>query len=200
MNERLTRLLNSLIQYIVTDKQSVKVVAMPLAVETLVKIEVNPAENGRVIGERGAHFKALEKLCLLASAKAGKAFKLLPMDEADEDVVPMQYGRFRGNDNWPKQSITELVEHVARVIFHNEDVIEVDVEDQTNFVSVFTVRVARTEPADVVFVAIEAYAPLFNAIGRVDGRVLSIQVIAEKSPGRRQPLTTDGRHCKTIRR
>lgn len=200
--ENLSNLIATLVCEMVSNPKRVKVVCRTLERSNTVQIDVDPSEVGRVIGEAGSHFKALSKICLSFSAKLGKHCELLPMEEPDEDVVPSRYGRFKGRDDWPKEKISQLVERVARNVFKHEDAIEVTVKDEEHFVSVFTVKVARTEDSDVVNLMSDAYKPIFNAIGRMNGRVLIVDVVAGKSAAKpeKQPSTADGRFAREIRR
>jgi predicted RNA-binding protein YlqC (UPF0109 family) len=205
--EDVTSLIERLVKAITTNKDDVHVECLPLATKTPVRIEVHPSEVGRVIGEHGTHFKALQNIVLAISYKRRTVFELLPMQEPDAGVVPIRYGRFKGQDDWPKQQITELVTESVKAVFKNESAIDIEVRDMTNFCSAYTIKVDRREDADVVKIVQGAMTTLFNAIGRINGRVLIVEIVADKvasKPDRggseRQPLTPDGRFCKTIRR
>lgn len=204
---KVTSLFERLVKEITTNQDQVTVEALALATKTPIRIEVHPSEVGRVIGEHGAHFKALEKLCLAISYKTRQMFELLPMQEPEASVVPLRYGRFHGRDDWPKQKITKLLSDMAESVFKNEIAVDITVSDMKNFVSAYTIRVDRREEADVIKIIQPAFTTLFNAIGRVNGRVLIVEIVADKVVAKmnppesgEQPLTPDGRFCKTIRR
>ena len=205
--EKVTSLIESLVKEITTNKDQVSVESLALSTKTPIRIDVHPSEVGRVIGEHGAHFKALENILLAISYKAKQVFELLPMQEPDASVVPIRYGRFHGQDDWPAHKVKKLIEDTAMAVFRNESAVVVEVREMKNFVSAFTINVDRREEADVIKIVQPAFTTLFNAIGRVNGRVLIVEIVPDKSvakgkPGReeRQPLTSDGRFCRTVKR
>lgn len=203
--DKVTSLIETLVKEITTNKDQVTVEGVALATKTLIRIEVHPSEVGRVIGEHGAHISALRKVALAISYKTKTIFEILDLEEPDKSIVPLRYGRFQGSDDWPKEKITKIVELTSMSVFKNEIAVEVEVLDMKNFTSAYTIHVDRREESDIVRVIQPAFTALFNAIGRINGRVLIVEIVADKvvaKPGKTefQPLTADGRNCKTIRR
>jgi len=158
----------------------------------VVTIQAHAADTPRLIGEGAANYKALVLLAVALGARAGLRVSIPPIREP---VVgkPDRY-KFAPNESWPKEKIIKLLLDVARGTFSDPDAVEAKVFDDDSTVST-TVElwVARNERLALVTGFGSALRTLFDAIGKANGRLLYLDVVAKKDVDGRQPATAAGR-------
>lgn len=198
--ERLAELFSEILREFILHPGELEVVAVQLTKSATVHIKANGGDVGRIIGERGAHFKALQHVCLAVSHKHKTAIELAPVAEPESGRAD-RYQKFAAKENWREKEVLSLLTRTVRMIFRHESVIDIETKNMPGAITVFTVRIARAEDGDIVQIMQAALKTIFNAVGKANGRTLYVELIAEKShEAERQPKSAGGRYCKEVRR
>jgi len=192
-------LIADLLREFILHPDSLKVSAVPLAQSISIRIEVHTGDMGRIIGEKGAHFRALESLCLCAGLKHGVAINLAPIAEP-KGGRPDRYEKFKARDDWRYSEILSLLERAAKMIFKSEEAISLTTTDEDEHLTIVTVNVARRESYEVIVAGSLALRTLFNAVGKANGRTIFVQVAAANDTDPPQPKSAAGRFSRELRR
>jgi predicted RNA-binding protein YlqC (UPF0109 family) len=156
-----------------------------------IRIRCHQGDVGRVIGTRGAHVNALKVLALLYGQKHKLRVDFMPIEESVQGKSD-RYSKFKASTEWRKAELLGLLEQVAWNIFKADAAVAIACVDNVAD-SEITVSVARDEPARVVDQADAALGVIFNAIGKPNGRTLTVHVVAGDLSERRQPSSARGR-------
>lgn len=165
----------------------------------LLRIDCNPIDARRVIGGKGAHFRALETIVACAAVAGHVQARLLPLES------PKVTDRRRGSErfdftrrsNWPKAELLAIVDEVARLAVSDPEAVEVGCAD-SECASVITVYVSRHEAMDMIERMNEALKVLVNSMGKANGRILEARVAPNNATSSRQPESSDGRFSKMV--
>lgn len=162
-------------------------------------VQAHAADTPRLIGEGAVNYKALVVVATALGARAGLRVSVPPIREP---VVgePDRY-KFSPTPDWPKEKIVKLLTDTARATFADPDAVEVKLFDDESTVST-TVElwVARNERSALVFALGAALRTLFDAIGKANGRLIYLDVVAKKDIEGPQPTSADGRFSKAAKR
>jgi len=205
-NEMKTAGLAKLIQDLIADllrefilhPAELKVVVIPLIQSIALRIEAHSGDVGRIIGEKGAHFRSLQAICMCASLKHGFEINLEWLPEPQG--WPDRYQKFKARHDWGQAKILSLIKRTTKLIFRAEDAICVKMVDHNAATTVITIQVARKETRQVLELAGFALRTLFNAVGKANGRTLFVEVVASNSSDPPQPKSAAGRFSRELRR
>lgn len=156
-----------------------------LAIETVsvggvvnVFIQAHRADTSRLIGERGASFRALSTLVAALAGADGYRAVLQPIAEPTAGE-PEKFTRFVHNPGWDRECITRLLELLCNRIFEGRAAIEArDACNQT----IYVVRVPVDEMPECVRAIGSALHVIFNAIGKSNGRLIMVGVEMTGAP------------------
>lgn len=188
----LSTILRDIVLEIVLHESEVRVKTTVVHDVVAVKIEANNGDVKRIIGSRGAHFQSLRVICKWFGIKNDLAVSLgeldAPHDRSD------RYDEFRPRADWGKARLLNLLERAANAIFIDPTSIEcADIDNSSTVV----VSVSRGEERDLVSAGGAALEVLGNAMGKKNGRVLTVHVRKDMDA---QPATADGRFTKVVAR
>ncbi len=162
-------------------------------------VQAHAADTPRLIGEGAANYKALVTVATALGARAGLRVSVPPIREPVVGA-PDRY-KFNANDHWPKDRIVRLLTETAQATFAEPDAVEVKLFDDDSTVSTtIELWVARNERSALVFALGAALRVLFDAIGKANGRLIYLDVIAKKEVEGPQPASAAGRFSKEVDR
>jgi predicted RNA-binding protein YlqC (UPF0109 family) len=162
-------------------------------------LQAHAADTPRLIGSGAETFRALGIIAAAMGARAGLRVSIPPIREP---VVgePDRY-KFAPQKQWPKERIVALLTDVARAAFADSGAVEVKLfDDDASVSTTIELWVARNERGALVFALGAALRTLFDAIGKANGRILYLDVIAKKEIEATQPGTAAGRFTKEVQR
>lgn len=199
VGKALEKLFREILNELVLSPGFLKVYAVAMTKSIMLRIEASAGDMGRIIGEKGAHFKSLRAICGAVGHKFKVDIELPPLPESRTKRAD-RYEKFQGRDDWKKEKITDLIRRAAVLVFRHEEAVEVSVADLPDFISTYTVSVATAEPALLVEAMSAALKILFNAVGKANGRTLIVEVVPSNMADPPQPAASDGRSAKETRR
>lgn len=184
-NEQATEIvvgiLRSLMGEMVHDKASLSITAegTPLAVQ--IRVDCDPKDAGRIIGEGGSRFRAFGHLCRLMGNRLGGYFKLNSLD-VERSTVRDRLPGFEVDPGWPKATISAMLVALARAVFEYDDAIQVDVTDLNETMSDLRLTLSRFEKSETISIFSDACNLIFPAIGNHSGRKLRVSVNDQSRP------------------
>ena len=143
--------------------------------DLFVGFEAHVGDLARIIGKKGANFRALSTIASMAGRRDGHRVTLLKLPRTGVGVAD-RYPAFALNREWPKESVRKLAGEMAVACLPTGAVI-VDIEDVSVSDSSVTIRV---EPGVQEFDLLrfsEAVSVLISAAGSTAGRVLHTSVV-----------------------
>lgn len=166
-------ILTDLIQEFVLRPEQIEVRTAVAGHAAFLTVQANPSDVRRIIGAKGAHFRALKEICKAITSKTGHSVMLnhLPFEESQPD----RYPKFKLNRNWPVQKISDLLQRAAKACLLNDDMVAVEAKDLEDPNSLLTVHVAQEEPSARLEAISAALAIIFNAVGSANGRTLHLE-------------------------
>lgn len=163
-------IIERLIREITLHTENIKIKETTLGRSSTLNVQVHKGDMSRVIGTKGAHVQAMERLIEMMSAKSGKRMTLRvgepSMGGADS------FAKFEPQATWESSHVVELVQDISAAVFVHPA--QVELFDGEDFQSVIEIVVSPNERKDLVAMVNAALAPLFNAIGKANGRLLKI--------------------------
>jgi predicted RNA-binding protein YlqC (UPF0109 family) len=162
-------------------------------------LQAHAADTPRLIGSGAATYNALVTVATALGARAGLRVSIPPIREPDVGE-PARY-KFTPQEQWPKERIVTLLTDTARAAFADPDAIEVKLfDDDASVSTTIELWVARNERGALVFALGAALRTLFDAIGKANGRLIFLDVVAKKESEGPQPGTASGRFTKELER
>lgn len=110
---------------------------------------------------------------------AGNYFRFDQVRQVRTGMTAQELQPFRRQDKWDSKPTEELARDLANALLVHP-VKLVRTQDMANYISVLTVVASDDEPIDNILALREPFATIFNAIGKIKGRVLQPDVIAER--------------------
>jgi len=164
------RMVSKILSGIAIHKDSVKISVEQLARSAVICAQVHSADMPRAIGRGGAHIKALTKIVGDIGLTSGVPLKirLLEPEAGQRD----RYSPFQPKEEWDGKSAHELLTQVASAAISGGAVVERN--DGANAVTEFVVKPMRRQPAREFEELIAALNVLWNAIGRAQGRIVTV--------------------------
>lgn len=152
--------------------QHIKLTESPLGRTTTIKIQVNRGDMPRVIGSKGAHAMALETLVGIIGRRQNALLKtrVIEPEVGEQD----RFSKFAPREEWDKQKVQDLMTDIVESIFQYP--VRVEVMDGEEYQSVCEVFVSQGENKELVQTVNAALNPLFVAIGKANGRLLTVNV------------------------
>ncbi len=135
-------------------------------------VSVRPASSGdmsRLLGKKGAHFKALTALMDKAGKNAGK--KVFIRTAEPHDPTRAKLPPFRANPKWPRDEITRLITDTMNLVCTNPGVLL----DDSGGTADFIVTLSEVDKPDAKWIG-PAVNTLFGPIGYLVGVVIAIDV------------------------
>lgn len=144
--------------------------------DLFVGFEAHTGDLARIIGKKGANFRALSAIASMAGRRDGHRVTLLKLPRKGVGVAD-RYPDFALNREWPKETVRKLAGEMAIACLPTGAVI-VDIENVSTSDSAVTIRVEpRVQPQELARFA-EAVAVLISAAGSTAGRVLHTSVVS----------------------
>jgi predicted RNA-binding protein YlqC (UPF0109 family) len=162
-------------------------------------LQAHAADTPRLIGSGAATYNALVTVAAALGARAGLRVSVPPIREP---VVgePGRY-KFAPQEQWPKERIVKLLTDITRAAFADSGAVEGKLfDDDASGSTTIELWVARNERGALVFALGAALRTLFDAIGKSNGRIIYLDVIAKKEIEGPQPWTASGRFTKEVER
>jgi predicted RNA-binding protein YlqC (UPF0109 family) len=156
--------------------KELKVYAREAGLGWTVFIEAHRGDIPRLIGGGGQTFKALDAVCALIGNKYRMGIRLT-IDEERAVGEKDRYETFKHAENWNKEGILRLLEDLCRAIL--EEPARISTQDERTNRTVIIVLLSKKEVPAVAEAAKKALGILFNAIGKANGRLVSLDVGTE---------------------
>lgn len=174
--EPIVALLRGAVESFIIHRSLLKISVRPVGFEVLVSIDGHPGDLSRIIGKKGANFRALETLIRMAGVRLGLRVSLLKLKLGDP-AFRDRYPDFALNRAWPKEDVRKLAGEMAMACLNTEAAL-VDIDDVSESDSVVTIRVEpAAHPADVARFA-DAAKAILAAAGSKCGRVIHGTAVA----------------------
>jgi predicted RNA-binding protein YlqC (UPF0109 family) len=154
---------------------------------TTVFIKPHDDDIGRVIGVRGARFKAIQEILNAAADKVGATVRVRWIPEP-QGPRSDRYPKFEEKADWPRERIRDLVVALAATVFIKQSY-DVESEDSGPETDV-TLHVSPAEGNWLVQHMTGAFQALFEAVGQRYGRRMFIRILPDLGA---QPKSADGR-------
>lgn len=201
----LKAILKNLLSYLVKKPDAIKIIIEETPGLAVVKIECDPHDARRVIGSKGAHFRALESLCNSVEAKTRQPVQLAPLEVERVNYEKEQF-LFKRNPNWPEGEMLNLFCDLGIVVFNDEEAVKASIGDAADFLSgpevnssmtIIEIHVSKLEHLPRIIAVNEALGVLGKSIGLATGRSMRVVVVADEEPTSEQPTRADGRFTVT---
>jgi predicted RNA-binding protein YlqC (UPF0109 family) len=149
-----------------------------------VRLRAHAEDTARIIGDHGVIFKSL---CKIAQAIAWNDRMRVAFSSVETPIVgePRPYPKFEAREDWPRKELKTLLLRTAKMAFEHESQIWLDDEAVSDEETVVMIHVAKAEQPSTIERVGESLAYLFNAIGRRNGRMLTVVVIPDVPAGDR---------------
>lgn len=177
MARDLEELLFMLIEQVVTKPEALAVKASAIGPILNAKIEVAPADMGRVIGPRGELFYALRELAELFGRTRGREV-FVPFLEDTAPAASKSRPRFISDPNWPCHEILDLVDASVDLIAGTEDIHAEHFQELAS--TSILVLLLPSVDKDVAQKLGPPLATVFRHIGTAKGRRIHLRV--ERTP------------------
>lgn len=151
-----------------------------------VRIQGHATDTPRIIGEDGEMFRSLAKIAQAIGRRhdVGVIFSDVQQPVIGEEKP---YPRFEAKADWPRETLLMHIKQASAAVFFYPKITHEDINEKET-----VVQIQVQEEIGTVKKLREALPVVFNAIGRMNGRILTVIVSqAEAQPGR-----ADGRHAK----
>ena len=168
-----TRLLRCLVRY----NDALEVIADEGSNTVTVSIRCHYADMPRVIGRKGAHFKALREILTVIGRRSGRVVnvpRLMPavVGIGQRDFHPP----FKLNPNWPREEIGRLIHDTANACFGPVGFATVDRDTEHRMFSIVTDAGSRAEATELA----EAFQVLFSSIATSANGSLSVDLSSSR--------------------
>lgn len=178
-------LVTRIVKEIALHKDELQTSLQPLGHTALITIQVSRGDMGRVIGKAGAHSRALETLVLAIGAKYDTAIRL----NIAEPVGGQRdrYGAFSPHPAWDAAHVVQLLADIGQAVFPQP--VKAESIDAPGFATALELRINPRESMALARAVEQALNVLFNAIGKANGRLLTVAVVRQ---GEESPQPTAG--------
>lgn len=193
VGEKVERVLRDIVHEIILHPDDFEVIQIPLSSHLVVNLRAQTSDTGRIIGPKGAHFLALKIIVAAVGASCTKRVLLGRMEPPLDGKGPDSYNKLVFKKDWNEAKVREILERTVASIFTYPS--SVTVKDVDEVTSVLCVTISSRERADLVAQVSDALQTLFNAVGKANGRIVLVDVVAE-TPEPAQPGSADGRWAK----
>lgn len=171
MVERVRNAVEKIVKSICLEPSKVVVSVEELAASDLICVQVSASDMPRVIGRSGIHIRSLMNIVEAAARCHSVAMKLHLVEP--EPGPRQQYRGFTPRANWDGDEVHELLKEVCSLTMPGgADVKRTDSEVATEF----AIQPARPLPTLHLQPIVEACSVLFNAIGKAQGRLITVAV------------------------
>lgn len=184
----LQRLVWDIVHRYVAKPAELRVSVVPRDYSIDVTLLPHADDTGRVIGPRGARWKALRNYLSLISI-GGLSVFLMRVPEPKEQKADI-FPSFNPQDGWPQDELANLAHHMSAAVFYDQSLISVDVKDGEGY-AVLEIHVGAGEKLTKLREVSQSYTILFEAMGLMVGKPLRTVICPDQVP---QPRTADGRN------
>lgn len=139
----------------------------------LVAVQCNKADMPRIVGKGGAHATALQAIVAMIGEKSGNEIALHIVEPTKG--IAERYGTFVPKTRWPGQQCADMIAYVAQHCLHDKPIVRI--EDMPAFRSKLTIEIPSLEDNNLVAMFYDAIKVLWNAIGKMKGRYLFVDVV-----------------------
>lgn len=190
---RVTDRLREIVAEIISRPDELQFIPLGTGSRVILNVQVNASDTGSVLGKGGAHFRALGTLAALMGQRAGVRLTLNRMKEPEPGERADPAKKVKLKKVWASDKVSDLLERTACSVLTHPTA--VTVEDADSVTSFLTIRHSPREIAALVEALVTACEPLFNAIGKMNGRVLYVSAEAASAESQ-QPEKADGRFAR----
>lgn len=137
-----------------------------------ISVRLHQADQPRAVGAKGSHVRALTDLVNRIGRRAAIpiSFRLLE----PEVGKPERHAPFSGQEDWDHEGVRELATDICNSILKYP--VEVTSFDGDNFNSNLEIAADMREPQEAIDDLNAIITPLFNAIGKAQGRLLTVDL------------------------
>lgn len=139
----------------------------------MINVQVNRGDMPRIIGKGGAHSQALSTIIAAIAAKTGEQIRLSIVEPAVG--VKDRYPSFAPNFSWNAAPAMTLLSDICDATLPGKSTIRN--LDSVNMATVLEVRVDPRVRFDILRGLQSALNTLFNAIGKANGRLLTVELL-----------------------
>ena len=161
-----------LLEQITLHPKDIQISNSPLGRLHTIKIQVNKGDMKRVVGQGGSHARAITTLIELIGRAHGAQIKsriIEPVKGTDD-----RHSAFTPREEWNREPVRQVIQDIADTVFEFES--KTEVADGEDFLSVIEVYVSPRERTQMVAMVTELLKPLVVAIGKANGRHLSLNI------------------------
>jgi predicted RNA-binding protein YlqC (UPF0109 family) len=165
-------ILSRILREITLHPQHIRISNSPLGRTHTIKVQVHRGDMSRVIGSGGSHAQALTRLVQMIGQKRGVVvnMRMLEPEIGEKD----KYQPFEPREQWPKERAEAIMRDIAEAVF--DHAVKVEAFDGEDYMSIIEVTVSSRENRQLVTLLQETVTPLFNAIGKANGRHLTVNI------------------------
>jgi len=193
----LRRLLTEMIAY----PQELVIQHKAFATSVTITLQAHAADTKCLIGSFANNYRAITTTMLWIGARQGFRVTIPPIREPVTGNADERY-TFAANPEWPKVRLMALIHETAHALFDEPISFKVH-DDDENYTTTVEIFVSRLQKPGLLVAIGPALETLFDAIGRKNGRILSVCLVpdlAPEQPAVRQPVSARGRFTGEIKR
>lgn len=183
--EKTAELLRRIAAEIILHPDLLRVQALDQGEEIEVNAKAHRGDTGRLIGPKGAIWRALQFLFATIGRQHRKKIVLNPLLEPT-DGRPDQYPRYAPRENWDRERICETLTAIIEAIWEGAYVWSEDDMAET------TLQLCCVPSSELTDEVIRALTPIVNQIGKRQGRTFKIELVEA------QPATAAGRNAPEV--
>lgn len=168
-----TRILRALVSEFVMHPENLEITERRVGKLVEIRLRAHLADTSRVIGEGGAHFRALARLVSVMGARDRKSAMLHPVLPATVGERE-RYPEFRVQDKWPGARLMDLAEAFAEAIFG--DPAKAEADDYPEGRTLLKMLVGENVPEEQIEALLEPVQTIWKAIGKRHGRTFQVHI------------------------
>lgn len=140
-----------------------------------IAIDSAPSDVGRLIGDKGSHFKALATIIAAAGHRQNMKASLLRIDDRGRTIAGERTNGFTPNPDWPRERLFNAISGLAEQVFGTIQLVAVDASTDTTLLQI---GLTDEESSDRLLLLDSTFATLVLAVGRSNGRIIKASVEA----------------------
>lgn len=173
LNQSATDLVTRLFRALVRHEQLLEVAGRGSALSGFVEARAAADDTPRIIGKKGAHYRAVAAFVQDGARRQGAALRLAPVLDPIHPGDGQRMPRFQPRPDWPEEALTALIRDTATWVFGPSVGVAL-LPSADRFSATVSIRVPRTVADEDLSRLSAHFVDLFQGIGLTHGVVLSI--------------------------
>lgn len=172
--------LDQLVRHLIAYPQDLAVECIPAGTAYQYLVRANAADVSRIVGKRGAHYRALVAIVNAMAGNLGFRGILLPISEPTVGKKE-RYPRFTPKADWDQQAVQQELWETACACLRGLTGMK---QEDTGPLTLFTLTCQGDEDEESIALLSDSLDVIFKAVGLAKGRVVSVTIKTGAKPSR----------------